>query len=237
MGQSIFQFKQFTIIQENAAMKVCTDSCLFGALAHFPNARTVLDIGTGTGLLSLMLAQRHPQTTFTAIEIMAEAALQAKENVENSPFKNQIEVLAMDVNDYNSPTQFDGIICNPPFFQSNLKSPNFQRNHALHDESLSLEALANHINRLLVRETGTCWILLPEYEQSLLAKLFLTYGLYPIENILVHNTAGGKVIRVISKYTFQNTEVQQRPMIIKDAASNTYSAEFHELLKDYYLYL
>ena len=154
MANDYFQFKQFLIKQDKCAMKVCTDACLLGAFAANRLPLTVhrlLDIGTGTGLLSLMLAQRNLNAVIDAVEIDEAAAEQAKENFNNSPWKERLNV-------HNEPIQkfaksinkkYDVIICNPPFFENDLKSNDNQRNLALHSAALSLEELISIVGFLL----------------------------------------------------------------------------------------
>src|SRR5437763_1278410 len=115
MSQSYFQFKQFTIHQDHCAMKVSTSACIQGAWTPIPdNAGSALDVGTGTGLLSLMLAQRAPQLSIDSIEIDAIAAAQANENVHQSPFADHIHLMQCDAKEYNPEKKYDLIICNPP---------------------------------------------------------------------------------------------------------------------------
>ncbi len=143
MSNQYFSFKQFTIWQDQCAMKVCTDSCIFGATLPTLNERNhqinkVLDVGAGTGLLSLMYAQLNEKCTITAIEIEPNAAKQAKKNIEASKFANKITLLATDFFDYNTETNFDLIICNPPFYEHDLKSPDKNRNLAHHSAQFNL---------------------------------------------------------------------------------------------------
>jgi len=236
MSQTVFQFKKFAVHQDRTAMKVCTDSCIFGAIAQFPEAKNILDIGTGTGLLSLMLAQRHPQAQITALEIDPAAYQQATENISVSIYSNQITTILADITQYTPPILFDGIICNPPFFQNNLKSPYATKNQAHHNDTLTLSALATSIHRLLNKSTGTAWILLPEHEQTLLKSHLAQFNLYPTQTILVYNTQGGKIFRDITQYSFSPLSAVTSSLIIK-STDNQYTPEFVELLRDYYLKL
>lgn len=133
MANSYFQFKEFTVRQERASMKVCTDACLFGAYAAnqliFINPAECLDIGTGTGLLSLMLAQKIP-ANIDAVEIEYASYSQAKGNFEHSPWREQLNVFHTDINQFQSEKKYNCIISNPPFFEKDLKSEDEKKNAA-----------------------------------------------------------------------------------------------------------
>ena len=140
----MFQFRQFEIDDSMTAMKVGTDGVLLGAWAfesHSPHH--ILDIGTGTGIIALMLAQRFDNTRITAIEIDPEAARQARLNIEHSPWKDRIEVITGDILEYDPPQPFDAIVSNPPFFNQQLRSPDIRRATSRHESDLTLERLIN----------------------------------------------------------------------------------------------
>ena len=138
--RSYFKFKQFTVWHDKCAMKVGTDGVLIGAWVNLNNAKRVLDVGAGTGLIALMTAQRC-DAEIVGIEIDENASIQAKENVSSSPWANRIAIENIDYNDYTSNELFDVIISNPPFFENSLKSNQANRNTARHDISLSFAQL------------------------------------------------------------------------------------------------
>ncbi len=142
-------------------MKVGTDGVLLGAWAPIieNTSNNILDIGTGTALISLMLAQRNPLSNIDAIEIDDDAAQQAQENINHSQFHN-INVFHTSLQNHNPPHLYKHIVCNPPFFIDSLKSPNSQRNTARHTDSLTFEQLIQHSNRLL-EENGTLSVIIP----------------------------------------------------------------------------
>lgn len=166
----MFQFKQFTIHQELCAMKVCTDSCLFGALIDIQTTDSVLDIGTGTGLLSMMLAQKGV-LHIDAIELDVPAAKQAYQNVSDSMFKNQVSIYNHSIQEYarQSDKKYSLIISNPPFFTNSLKSSNDEKNAAHHSTTLSADDLMQAIQTLLSKE-GIAWLLLSPYELNVFQK-------------------------------------------------------------------
>lgn len=162
MSNSWFQFKQFYIAQDRCGMKVTTDACIQGAWTPLlPGVKRILDIGTGTGLLALMLAQRtRGSAEIDAVEIDAAAASQAKENAGCSPWADKIRVIHGDICELPLTVPYDLIICNPPFFRNSLQAPEHRRNAARHDGSLSLESLREVIRRRIA-PGGTASVLLP----------------------------------------------------------------------------
>ena len=165
MPNPYFRFKQFTVFHDRSAMKVTTDACLFGAWCaeEVQNSRlkisSLLDIGTGTGLLSLMVAQKS-KVKIEAVEIDGEASLQAAENVEGSPWKEKIVVTCGDILLFQPATGYDAIISNPPFYEKELASQKQEKNLAHHSSHLSLSQLLASIQRLLTSE-GIFFLLLP----------------------------------------------------------------------------
>jgi tRNA1Val (adenine37-N6)-methyltransferase len=237
---SYFKFKQFTIQQDKCAMKVCTDACLFGAwvannlVTQKINPTTILDIGTGTGLLSLMLAQKI-DTAITAVEIDENAYIQAKKNIEASVFKNKITIHVADITQQIFPKKFDTVICNPPFFEDQLKTNNAARNAAMHATTLSYAALAKAINNNLT-EIGSAFLLLPHYAVAQFEKILAAENLFVqhIENVKHSPTHPFfRAFLSIRKSTIAKTSTE---IFIKNENGN-YTENFIALLKDYYLYL
>ena len=151
MSNNHFSFKQFTVRQEMCAMKVGTDGTLLGAWAEIPisnNRKRILDIGTGTGLIALMMAQRFTDADIVAIDIDEDAVAQAYENIRNSPFADRITVQNVRLQDYADGT-FDAIVCNPPFFVNALPCPNEKRSVARHAATLTFQELMSSAFRLL----------------------------------------------------------------------------------------
>ncbi len=233
MGNPWFRFKQFTIIQEGAALKVGTDACLLGAWAHHPAPARMLDIGTGTGLLALMLAQRYA-VPMHALEPEPAAAAQAQKNFSNSPWPQQIRLFAQPVQTYFPPQLYDLIVCNPPFYQNHLKTANVQRNMALHQETLSFAELAEACKRLLA-SNGLCYILLPPRQALELEKECIKCDLYVQQKLCIQERANSAVHRMITTYGHQAfTGVKEATLIIRNAEGD-YSEAYQSLLKDYYL--
>ena len=158
MSNPHFSFKQFCIQQDQCAMKVGTDGVLLGAWAE--GGKRILDIGTGTGLVALMMAQRFTQSEVTGIEIDEAAATQARANVAASPFHNRVKIEAVSLQRFSSDAPFDAITCNPPYFDNSLGCPNDSRHTARHTSSLSFAELINHSKRLLA-DDGVLSLVLP----------------------------------------------------------------------------
>ncbi|ANI89368.1 hypothetical protein A9P82_08730 [Arachidicoccus ginsenosidimutans] len=239
MAQTYFQFKQFKIEQDKTAMKVCTDACLFGALITENETvikdDTVLDIGAGTGLLSLMIAQKNTAAKIDAVEIDKDAFEQARENISHSIWKN-VEVHHQPIQEFTKDRNacYDLIVSNPPFFENDLKSINEQRNKALHSSDLSLKELVEIVNKLLA-EKGTFCVLLPFSRTEYFVNLAEKENLFLQKKILVKQTPKHHFFRSILFFKKENSGYETEEIVIKE--NDVYSLRFTELLKDYYLYL
>lgn len=235
MPNAYFQFKQFTIWQNACAMKVTTDACLFGAWAAQKftalTPSSILDIGTGTGLLSLMIAQQNNAIIHT-VEIDANAAKQAQENIQQSSWQANIHVHHSNIETFNFPSTFDCIISNPPFFQNDLKSNNAARNTALHSEQLSLESLYTNIQRLL-NPNGYYAVLLPTHRVA--SFMQIAQEDYLIEEVKVHQTVKHNAFRSLLLFSKSNIQPTKAETIFIKDDNNNYTASFVELLKPYYL--
>jgi len=239
MSNTYFQLKQFTIHQERCAMKVCTDACLFGAWIAEKVGRwqmtvgSVLDIGAGTGLLSLMLAQKTT-ATIDAIELDEHAAEQAAENFESSDWKERLQVITGDARMVNLGRKYDLIISNPPFFENDLKSINSQRNLALHGEELSLSELISIIKKNIAAQ-GKFAVLLPWHRKDAFEKLCVAEGFFLEENVSVKQTPAHSYFRSMFLFSTSEVPVKRSEMIIRN--EDQYTPAFSAVLKDYYLKL
>jgi tRNA1Val (adenine37-N6)-methyltransferase len=238
MPNHYFKFKQFTIQQEHCAMKVCTDACLFGAYVadqvKTKSSATILDIGTGTGLLSLMLAQRVP-AIIDAVEIDAAACVQANENFEQSPWKERLTAFNTDILQFGKDKTYDGIISNPPFFEKDLKSNDGSKNNAKHDTSLTLDQLLTVVKKHLAPD-GMFAVLLPAHRVEAFIEMALKNDLHLSKKILVKQTEKHDPFRGILIFNRRHAPVYEETVVVKNM-DNKYSVRFAELLKDYYLYL
>jgi len=235
LPNSYFQFKQFRIEQDQAGMKVTTDGCLFGALIKPISAGTILDIGTGTGLLSLMLAQRT-DAHIHAIEIGQQVAEQANDNFSSSPWASQLKVQHTSLQEFTSLQRYQQIVCNPPFFKGNSMGNSQKKNHAIHDDLLPMdELLATSLE--LLAPSGTLWLMYPPYEMSLFEKKAHLNGLYTLKWIAIRNTQNNTPIRIIASFSRKKDISQDKSMVVIRNEHNEYTEEFEHLLKPYYLHL
>ena len=219
-------------------MKVCTDSCLFGAwvadkiekkLIH-PNR--ILDIGSGTGLLSLMVAQKF-SGKIDAIEINKYSFLQTMENFMQSPWDMHLRALHGDIKNLDSSEKYDFILSNPPFFENDLLSPDQERNQTKHSGSLTLEGLLESITNHL-KPSGYFALLLPFHRVQYLKKLAVEKKFYLQEELLIKQTPHHSYFRGILLFGTEPVSAIHDELIIKGNDGN-YSVPFENLLKDYYL--
>ena len=240
MPNSYFQFQQFRVEQGDCAMKVSTDACLLGAVADLTGATRLLDIGTGTGLLALMAAQRHPKVEVEAVEIDKPAAAQAAANVAASPWAGRIAVHALSLAEYagTRPAPFSHIICNPPFFRESLPSADATRNMARHVSpgSLSFEALA-HFSAEFLAPGGQLTVLLPPPEMARFAQTAFAAGLARTSCWRVRHRPGGRVTRHISQFGRESLALEERELLIHSGAGPEYSEQFKKTLAGFYLAL
>ena len=235
-----FQFQQFRIEQDACAMKVSTDACLLGAALDLTGAIRLLDIGTGTGLLALMAAQRHATVQVEAVEIDNAAAAQAATNVTASPWASRIRVQPLSLTQYaaTQPALFSHMVCNPPFFRQSMPSDNVARSTARHvsSDSLSFEELAGFAARFL-QPTGSLTVLLPPPEMARFEQNALAAGLPLATRLVVRHRAGARVTRHISRFERTAQSVTETELLIQEGKEPAYSDAFRTLLAGFYLAL
>ena len=235
MGTSTFQFKQFTIAHDRCAMKVGTDGVLLGAWAELPSTGSVLDAGTGTGLIALMLAQRSPFLRVTGIDVVPEAVEQARENVAASPFADRVEVRLQSLQALSATeARFSAIVCNPPFFTSSRLPPDADRSIARHAGTLSFEELATSSARLLT-EHGTLSVILPFDAFDTFRLLCFARGLLVKRSRSVQGTARKLPKRVLATFVKGEADwVQEKPLILNHG--NCRTDDYTALTRDFYLW-
>lgn len=219
-------------------MKVCTDACLFGALLP-PNLLKgecyVLDIGAGTGLLSLMVAQKSPLAEIDAVEIDVAAAEQANENFKASPWHERLHVFNSDVRHFAPSGKYDLIISNPPFYEDDLRSPHANKNNAKHGTALNLTDLLK-VAEAFLTDDGVFAVLLPYQRVEYFIREALKFHLYLNEQVSVSQTEFHGHFRGILFFSREKVRPEIFEMSIKDNEGK-YTNDFASALKDYYLYL
>lgn len=233
MGNTWFQFQQFRIIQDRCAMKISTDAVLLGALANAKSPGKILDIGTGTGVIALMLAQRFPQANVSAIEMDEDAAIQAGENFKESKFSERLELIHARLQEFSDVEKYDLIVSNPPFFPDHLKSQDSKRNKALHTDELSFEDLIEKVKTLLSDE-GSFWVILPPRQMVLLDDLAKNSGLFLSKKIKVKDAQIKPVHREVCEFTFSNVVENEEELILKNSDSS-FSGFYSNLISGFLL--
>lgn len=236
MRRGGFTFKQFHIDHSRCAMKVGTDGTLLGAWAALPpHAKKILDIGTGSGLIAIMAAQRHPIAKITAIDIDKDCVMQATENAVASPWAERIEVIESPLQEYSPEEKFDVIISNPPYFADSMHSPDRQRTTARHTASLSFKELTDGVLRLLA-DDGLFAVILPTAESELL--LSASRGrLFTWRRCEVWSTpeSGARRIMLELKREPLKDLAKKEKIIIEQGGRHVYSEEYKALTADFYL--
>ena len=241
MPNPYFQFKQFTVYHDRCAMKVTTDSCVFGAwvarelAGEATRTKRVLDIGSGTGLLSMMVAQKN-EAEIDAIEIDKEAAMQSMENIASSPWKERIQVFNKDINLFKTDQKYDRIFSNPPFYENDLSSESRRKNTAHHSEDLTLVQVMEIIARNL-KEEGTFFLMLPFRRKEELELLVARNGLYLNTVLALRQSLKHGPFRILVRGSNRSTDTRNEMLTSIWDEDQQYTDWFAELLKDYYLYL
>ncbi len=237
MANQWFRFKQFTIKQEKTAMKVGTDGVLLGAWADIPQSGHILDVGTGTGLIALMAAQRSIKTSIIGIDIDKAAFLQAKENVQQSKWADRISILLFSLQDFaqKSNQKFDFIISNPPFFDGTKASKNQQRTLARHNISLSMEDFFTSAAGLLAT-SGRLALIIPSDNLNKVKSLAEQKGLFLKRMMNVKPTPAKPPKRVMVEFSFSKEEPLTDEMILEVHGRHSYSEAYESLTKDFYLF-
>jgi tRNA1Val (adenine37-N6)-methyltransferase len=237
MGNDFFQFKQFRVLQSTCAMKVTTDSCLFGAWVanESKQANNILDIGAGTGLLGMMIAQKY-NSKIHAIEIEPGCFKQLKENIENSKWIKNFNLHLGDIRELKPSSHFDLIISNPPFYENQLIAENKSVNLARHSNALSLIELFEAAERMLDQK-GYFYVLLPSFRKEECIEVASSYRLYPTSIAQVKQTPSHTFFRTMLGFSREKNDNPTLKEISIKTNEGNYSDQFIELLSEYYLNL
>lgn len=234
MPNPYFCFKKFTVFHDRCAMKVGTDGVLLGAWTSITNTQQILDIGTGTGLIALMLAQRS-LAQIDAVEIDREACNQARENINNSPWPNRIQIYHNSIQNYtiNCPKRYNLLISNPPFFTNASKAAIKERTVARHSDLLEQFEILQIAENLLY-EDGRLAIIYPTEQAIIFQEKAETFGFSCQRKLYVKSTPQSPIKRILLELGKIEREYQESTLIIETTRHN-YSAEFVGLIKDFYL--
>ncbi|MCQ2193645.1 MAG: tRNA1(Val) (adenine(37)-N6)-methyltransferase [Paludibacteraceae bacterium] len=234
MSNTYFQFKQFRVEQEKCAMKVGTDGVLLGAWADVASASRILDIGTGTGLISLMLAQRQPGAQITAIEIDEAATQQAQENFDLSPWTDRLTCLHISLQNFlkEEGARFDAIVSNPPYFNNSLKNPDKQRSTARHTDTLSYAELMQASS--LLTERGHLSVILPTQAEEEILDAARQAHLHCSRKTDVRPKIEAAPKRILLEFRKDFTTTNKSELTI-EIERHVYTPEFKQMTEAFYL--
>lgn len=233
----MFQFKQFSLEQNRCAMKIGTDGVLLGAWTPIEhNPYSILDIGTGTGIIALMLAQRSQAAQIDALEIDEEAYEQATDNFENSPWNDRLFCFHAGLDEFmeEPEDEYDLIVSNPPFHQEDYKSNNEQRDLARFQDAMPFEDLIEAAD-LLLSENGIFAVIIPFKEEEKFLNLAHEYELYPVKITRVKGTPTTEIKRSLLAFSRNQTTDFPVDELIIETARHQYTPDYIELTKDFYL--
>ena len=232
MNRKPFKFKQFSIFQDKTAMKVGTDGVLLGAWADCLG-KDILDIGTGTGLISMMLAQRFPQSQIDAIEIDENAYYQAKENFENAPFQNRLSIYFTSLQTYKTDKKYDLIVSNPPFFTVNDLNEFDARKQARQEETLTFSDLLKK-TALLLNKDGLASFIIPYDRMLEFCEVAAENALKVSKTTQIKGNETSPIKRVLLEFSFQEKERKENLLTI-EVERHRYTEDYINLTKDFYL--
>lgn len=232
---SVFNFKQFKIHHEQS-FKVGTDGVLLGTWVAVEQSHSILDIGSGSGLIPLILAQRTTETQVTGVEINVDAVEESLKNIEASPWIDRVTIYHDTVQAFTEKysLKFDLVVSNPPYFINSTKSPQAQKNLARHTDSLSFEELLDAASKLLSNE-GRLAIVLPKEEGEILISLAQSQGFYLTKLTEVRSKKDKPVTRLLMEFGLIHSTLIKDELIIQFDKRNDYTPEYIQLTKDFYL--
>jgi len=205
---SVFRFKQFNVTQERSAMKVGTDAMLLGSLVQANSPNLILDVGSGTGVLTLMLAQRFSHARIEAIEIDTASAREASQNFVESPWGDRLNVIEEDFLSSSFDHSFDLIVSNPPYYQSRLENDDPRISQARHESALPMKAMLEHVSNLLTA-IGSFWIVVPAEISDVWIESAAEFNLSSTSSISIFGKEGGEIKRRILEFKIHSLESQE----------------------------
>jgi tRNA1Val (adenine37-N6)-methyltransferase len=233
MSNSYFSFKQFTIQQDKAAFKVGTDGVLLGAVADVEGTNRILDIGSGTGLLAIMAAQRS-NAEIIALEPDYESYIQCRENISLCPWKERIKAENMSLQEYKTSGLFDLIVSNPPYFTGSLKSPDARKSSSRHNDSLSGDELLKGASRLMA-EGGRLQVIMPYVEGNIFIAEANEYGFFCNNILKIRPLPNSEIRRLILTFSRQRLKTTEKFLTIEHGKRHEFTEEYINLTKEFYL--
>lgn len=231
--EKTFRFKHFNVVNDKSAMKVGTDGVLIGAWCDVASAQRILDVGTGCGLISLMIAQRNSYASILGIDIDENAVEEASANFSKSPWSNRLSAMHADFNEYHDAIPLDLIVSNPPFFSNGVEAPGRQRNIARHATTLSLEQLITHSCHLLT-VNGVLAIITPADVENEIRRSVVKCNMSIKRIARVVTVEGGQPKRLMWELVKGNSITQTEDLIIR-TADNSYTQQYLNLTREFYL--
>ncbi len=233
MPNSFFNFKQFTIRQDRCAFRVGTDGVILGAYADVSTAKRILDIGSGTGLIALMLAQRS-KADITALEPDNESYQQLLENISASKWDDRIHAVNGIIQEYNPEFRFDLIVSNPPYFINSIKNPDARRSAARHNDNLSHQDLLKSVSELL-EDKGIFSVIMPFAEGNIFIAEASEYGLFCNSILKIKPLPASDIRRLVVSLSRHKTKTAEKYLTIEHGPRHEFTEEYKVLTRDFYL--
>lgn len=233
MREDTFKFKQFSIQHSEGVMKVGTDAVLIGAWLDASNAKNILDIGTGTGLIALMLAQKS-SANITSIDILDSACKNASENINNSKWKERIKIIHKSLQEYKPDFKFDLIVSNPPFYTADTHSPDENRAVARHIIKMQPEDIVEFCKKYL-SENGNCAVIYPVNIAEYFVEIALQNGFYINSILNIKSNCKSEIIRKIIQFGKFKDVLSENTISIEKETRHDYTSEYIEITKEFYL--
>jgi tRNA1Val (adenine37-N6)-methyltransferase len=234
MANNYFNFKQFTINQEESAFKVGTDGVLLGAYADVKGAKRILDIGTGTGLIALMLAQRC-DAEIVAIEPDHDSFLQSRENINSSRWADRISVIESTLQEFDDTKKFDLIVTNPPYFSDSIHNPDTRKASARHNDTLPSDDILGKSSGLL-SENGKLQLIMPFIEGNIFMAAAADYGFFCNDILRIKPLPTSEIRRLIMAFGRERKRVAEKFLTIEHGKRHEFTKEYKKLTGDFYLH-
>ena len=233
MANDYFRFKQFTIHQDRCAFKVGTDGVILGSYADVAGTKSILDIGTGSGVIALMLAQRST-ASITAIEPDGDSFEQAVENVKKSKWSKRIDVKNTGLQDFNPGMKFDMIVTNPPYFTDSLKNPDERKASARHNVNLTSAEILAGVSGLLA-DDGRFHLIMPYVEGNIFIAEAVEYGLYCESILKIRPLPSSGIRRLVLCFSRKRIAVTEKFLTIEKGKRHEFTEDYINLTKEFYL--